>query len=64
MYLFFHFFDTSVLSVSPQTEILSVKVWRSGWPLVWTTMTDPSTEEGDDRDKFLVHGDSGEFLQL
>ena len=26
---------------------------------MWATMTGSSTEEGDDRDKFLVHGDSG-----
>jgi len=31
---------------------------------MWTTMTGSSTEEGDDRAKFLVHGDSREVLQL
>ena len=27
---------------------------------MWTTITDISTKEGDDRDKFLVHGNGGE----
>ena len=31
---------------------------------MWTIMADSSTEEGDDRDRFLAHGGNGEFLHL
>jgi hypothetical protein len=36
------FIGAPVLLCAPTDKCLGLEVWRSGWPMLWTTMTNPS----------------------